>query len=203
MKYSLTRALAEIKLLQKRFYSEVSDLNLVAVKHGIILRKPYSSQKPEDFTKKAVSNNQSVCDLEKRITMIKKKIAEANSTVKVTIGKREMTIQDALIEKAMLPLKQTRLDQYKRLLRSAREQFELAQSENDTRIRERVRDAKDAITEQQAKEEIEISRAVSMVDPLELSKVIEALEAEIMEFESNVDFVLSEANSTNFIEVDD
>ena len=202
MKYSLTRALAEIKLLQKRFYSEVSDLNLVAVKHGIILRKPYSSQKPEDFTKKAVSDNQSVCDLEKRITMIKKKIAEANSTVKVTIGKREMTIQDALIEKAMLPLKQTRLDQYKRLLRSAREQFELAQSENDTRIRERVRDAKDAITEQQAKEEIEISRAVSMVDPLELSKVIEALEAEIMEFESNVDFALSEANSTNFIEID-
>lgn len=202
MKYSLTRALAEIKLLQKRFYSEVSDLNLVAVKHGIILRKPYSSQKPEDFSKKAVSNNQSVCDLEKRITMIKKKIAEANSTVKVTIGKREMTIQDALIEKAMLPLKQTRLDQYKRLLRSAREQFELAQSENDTRIRERVRDAKDAITEQQAKEEIEISRAVSMVDPLELSKVIEALEAEIMEFESNVDFALSEVNSTNFIEID-
>ena len=204
MKYSITRALTELKTLEKRYYSGIEDLNLVAVKHGLILRRPYSSIKPEDFEKKAKAGDQSVKDIEARISMIKRKIAEINSTTKVKIGSKEMTIQEALIEKStILPLKQARLAKYKKLLNDARNQFDAAHMENEEKIQKNIQDRKDVITEEQARKEIETTRTVSMIDPLKLADEIKNLEEELTEFEGNVDFALSEVNSTTFIEIDD
>ena len=204
MKYSITRALTEVKTLEKRFYGSVDDLHLVAVKHGLILRRPYSSIKQEDFEKKAKAGNQSVKDIEERISTIKKKIAEINSTTTVTIGSRSMTIQEALIEKStLLPLKKARLTRYKRLLADARNQFDAAGMENEEKIQKNIQDRKDVITEKQAREEIESTRKVEMVDPLNLADEIKKLEEEITEFEGNIDFALSEVNSTTFIEIAD
>lgn len=203
MRYSITRALTEVKTLEKRFHVGIDDLHLVAVKHGLVLRRPYSSIKPTDFEKKAKAEDQSVRDIEERISKIKKKIAEINSTTTVTIGSRVMTIQEALIEKStLIPLKKERLNKYKRLLADARDQFDAAGKENEEKIQRNIQDRKDVLTEKQAREEIEATRAVSMIDPLNLADEIKDLEDEITEFEGNVDFALSEVNSTTFIEVD-
>ena len=48
-----------------------------------------------------------------------------------------------------------------------------------------------------------VHAGVALLDPLKLLKSIETLEQEIMEFESNVDFVLSESNSITSIEIED
>lgn len=204
MNYSITRALSELKVLEKRFYSGIDDLNLVAVKHGLILRRPNSSIKVDDFKKRATSGDQSVRDLEERIALIKKKIAEVNSKTYVKIGSREMTIQEALIEKStIIPLKEARLAKYKRLLTDARNQFDAAVEENEEKIQRNIQDRKDVLTESQAREEIESSRKVEMIDPLNIADKIKELEDEIMDFKGNVDFALSEVNSTTFIEIED
>ena len=52
MQISITRALSELKVLQKRFDKEVSQLNIISVQHGLTLMKN-SSVKPEDFSEKA------------------------------------------------------------------------------------------------------------------------------------------------------
>ena len=204
MEYSITRALAELKVLEKRFYSGIDDLHLVAVKHGLILRRPYSSIKLDDFKTKAEAGDQSVRAIEERIALIKKKIAEVNSKTMVKIGSREMTIQDALIEKStIIPLKEARLAKYKRLLTDARNQFDAAGMENEEKIQRNIQDRKDVITEIQAREEIESTRKVEMVDPLNLADRIKELEDEITDFKGNVDFALSEKNSTTYIKIED
>lgn len=204
MEYSITRALAELKVLEKRFYSGIDDLHLVAVKHGLILRRPYSSIKLDDFKTKAEAGDQSVRAIEERIALIKKKIAEVNSKTMVKIGSREMTIQDALIEKStIIPLKEARLAKYKRLLTDARNQFDAAGMENEEKIQRNIQDRKDVITEIQAREEIESTRKVEMVDPLNLAEKIKELEDEITDFKGNVDFALSEKNSTTYIQIED
>ena len=204
MEYSITRALAELKVLEKRFYSGIDDLHLVAVKHGLILRRPYSSIKLDDFKTKAEAGDQSVRAIEERIALIKKKIAEVNSKTMVKIGSREMTIQDALIEKStIIPLKEARLAKYKRLLTDARNQFDAAGMENEEKIQRNIQDRKDVITEMQAREEIESTRKVEMVDPLNLAEKIKELEDEITDFKGNVDFALSEKNSTTYIQIED
>jgi hypothetical protein len=204
MEYSITRALSELKVLEKRFYSGIDDLHLVAVKHGLILRRPYSSIKSDDFKKKAEAGDQSVRAIEERIALIKKKIAEVNSKTIVTIGSREMTIQEALIEKStIIPLKEARLAKYKKLLTDARNQFDAAGMENEEKIQRNIQDRKDVITEMQAREEIESTRKVEMVDPLNLADKIKELEDEITDFKGNVDFALSEKNSTTYIQIED
>ena len=204
MEYSITRALSELKVLEKKFYGGIDDLHLVAVKHGLILRRPYSSIKQEDFEKKAKAGDQSVRAIEERIALIKKKIADVNSKTKVRIGSREMTIQEALIEKStIIPLKEARLARYKKLLADARNQFDAAGMENEEKIQRNIQDRKDVITEKQAREEIESTRKVEMVDPLNLAAKIKELEDEITDFKGNVDFALSEKNSTTFIEIAD
>jgi len=204
MEYSITRALSELKVLEKRFYSGIDDLHLIAVKHGLILRRPYSSIKSDDFKTKAEAGDQSIRAIEERIALIKKKIAEVNSKTTVTIGSREMTIQEALIEKStIIPLKEARLEKYKRLLTEARNQFDTAVMENEEKIQRNIQDRKDVLTEIQAREEIESTRKVEMVDPLNLAEKIKELEDEITDFKGNVDFALSEKNSTTYIQIED
>ena len=63
----------------------------------------------------------------------------------------------------------------------------------------------DGVTELEKKavEQIEGLYGVKFVDPLSLETIIKQLESEIEEFESNVDYALSESNSQTFIEIPD
>ena len=51
MKYSITRALTELKLLKNRVNKELYNSSdaFIAVKHGKKLRAPYTSYQKEDF----------------------------------------------------------------------------------------------------------------------------------------------------------
>ena len=63
--------------------------------------------------------------------------------------------------------------------------------------------SKDPEVEKKVLESMEKLYEVNFVDPISLSDKIQALEKEIQDFNTNVDFALSESNSTTFIDVDD
>lgn len=213
MKYTITRALAELKLLKNRYTKEVYNLNLIAIKHGSILRSPYSQYKPEDFEKQAKAEYQSVCDLEKRIEEIKNKIDVSNFTTKVIIGEREMTIQEVLNYKNnVLELKRARLNILMDQKRKSTSEYDRAVSENKTIVEKFVSD-KNSIpavatksisdTQGEAVNALEKYYAIETVDPINISEEIEKLSKEIETFEHNIDFVLSESNSVTTIEIPD
>ena len=212
MKYTITRALAELKTLKNRYTKEVYNLHLIAVKHGKNLRTPYSQYKPEDFKAQAKSEYQSICDLERRITEIKNKIDESNFTTKVTIGDKEMTIIEVLNYKNnILGLKEARLLTLKDLKKKALLDYDKALLENKAKVENFV-SGKNSNTANASKSAMELEGetveaiekvwAVELIDPLELDKEIESLENEIETFKHNIDFVLSESNSITTIEVD-
>ena len=213
MKYTITRALAELKLLKSRYTKEVYNLNLIAIKHGNILRSPYSQYKPEDFEKQAKAEYQSVCDLEKRIEEIKNKIDVSNFTTKVIIGEREMTIQEVLNYKNnVLGLKRSRLNILMDQKRKSTSEYDRAVSENKT-IVEKFVSEKNSIpavatksisdTQGEAVNALEKYYAIETVDPININEEIEKLSKEIETFEHNIDFVLSESNSVTTIEIPD
>lgn len=203
MEYTITKSLSLLKTLKARYDKEVRNLECIAVKHGTKLRRPYSSYKPEDFMKSSMSQIQSIEDLEKRIIEIKTKIDQANATTKVKIGSREMTIQEALVEKSFIGLKKMRLQEYKRQLMAAREEFDQAVEENKKRVEKIVQDKADKAAEEEVVKSVELAYPVEMIDASSLSERIKSLESEIEEFESNVDYALSEVNSITHIEVSD
>lgn len=206
MEYTITRALSELKTLKARYNKELRELTIVAVKHGNKLRRPYTSFGIEDFKKNAEAQVQSVEALAKRIVEIKTQIDKANATTMVKIGSREMTINDALIEKSMIQLKKDRLMKYKALLNEARAEFELATEENKKRVEKIVQDksaSSSDTNEKDVSEMIDKTYPIELIDPSKLDERIKTLEKEVEEFESNVDFALSEINSITKIEIPD
>lgn len=209
MKYTITRALSELKTLKARYSSEVRKLNLIAVKHGSKLRSPNNSMKPEDFADKAKEQWQKVTALEDRIHQIKVKVEKSNAVTMVKIGDKEMTVEEALIMKNNIIFKEERLNFMKSLQTKAQREYDNAEEENRRRIDEQVKNmttagaSKDPEVEKKVLESMEKLYEVTFVDPISLSDKIQALEKEIQDFNTNVDFALSESNSTTFIDVDD
>ena len=50
---------------------------------------------------------------------------------------------------------------------------------------------------------VEKTSSLEIIDPCSLSELIEKIENEITDFKMNIDFALSELNSTTFIEIPD
>lgn len=209
MKYTITRALAELKVLRQRHEGKVSELKAIAVKHGNKLRSPYSSYREEDFKAQSVSSVQSIEDLQKRIIEIKNAIDASNFTTKVIIGDKEMTVLEALNMKNNIGLKKAYLSALKRQMVNARNEFDRALNDNKLRIEKIIQDqtaassVKDPELEKKTVESIESLYKVEFVNVIDLEKKIESLEKEISDFENNVDYALSEANSTTYIEIPD
>jgi uncharacterized small protein (DUF1192 family) len=209
MQISITRALSELKVLQKRFDKEVSQLDVISVQHGLTLMKN-SSVKPEDFSEKAKAQLQSVEDLQKRIHLIKTKIQQSNAITVVKIGTQEMTVLEAIIKKSLIENQKSLLARLKRQLMLANDNFENATTSNEIKIAKQLEDATknstvklDLEVEKQIKASVESLYPIKMIDPCKLSDKIKALEDEIEEFEANVDFALSESNALTQIEVGD
>lgn len=213
MKITITRALTELKTLRSRYTDQLIDLKPIAVKQGSKLRSPYASYKPEDFEKQILPGLQSVEALYKRMVDIKTKIDQSNSVTKVTIGSSEMTIQEALVMKSYVNLKEQMLENLKSYQSQARREYERALEDNRKYVERMVQNATsssgtpggkvDPETERKALESVESLYKVDFVDSGKLSERIEKLTKEIEEFKSNVDYALSESNSTTFIEIDD
>ena len=156
MKYTITRALSELKTLKARYSSEVRKLNLIAVKHGSKLRSPNNSMKPEDFADKAKEQWQKVTALENRIYQIKVKVEKSNAVTMVKIGDKEMTVEEALIMKNNIIFKEERLNFMKSLQTKAQREYDNAEEENRRRIDEQVKNKDDA----QLKKAIEIAQSL-------------------------------------------
>lgn len=208
---TITRALSELKTLQSRYSKSIRDLNLVAVKQGSKLRSPNASYKEEDFVQNAVECLQSSDAIYARIIAIKSAIDRSNSTTTIKIGAREMTIQEALVYKKYIDLKKAKLSELRSLAKDARNDFDSAIQENQNSIERMIsgnvgRDGTDtqkANARKEAEDYIEKTKAVSMVDPCGIDQLIRALDEEITEFETNIDYALSESNSTTKISLED
>ena len=209
MQISITRALSELKVLQKRFEKEVLQLEAISVQHGMTLIKN-SSVKPEDFEKNAKAQLQSIESLQKRILEIKTKIQQSNAVTIVKIGSKEMTVLEAIIKKSLIENQKTLLSKLKRQLTTANDSFEQAVSINEGKIVKQLEDATKNTTvkldpeiEKQIKISVESLYPIKMIDPCKISEKIKVLEEEIEDFENNVDFALSESNALTLIEVGD
>lgn len=198
---TITQALSKVKLLEARLEKKLENSNFVAVQHGSKLRRPYASYKVEDFCNNAKAEMQSIEDLFEQLFTLRSKIAQSNATTKITIGGREMTVQDAIILKRLGDFRKKRLWALKCSLTSARESLDEANTENNNAIERMVSQSSDKNSQKEASDYINLTRATSLVDPCEIQKKIDELEQFVAEFDDNIDFALSESNSTTRITI--
>lgn len=225
-KISVTQALAELKLLDKRirkilgqgakvaretaypeygFQAEesiqASEVRWVAVKTKA------TPVDVEQFTRDARGEWQSFMDLVNRRDRIKKAVVMSNATTRVTIGSWTGTMAEAIEHKSSIGYKKMLIGAAKRNLRLAAGALTTAEEEVQSRLDRLLQSelGKDVRTVPDTIQAITASfrenNKVELVDPLGLAAKIKELEEEVEEFETNVDWVLSEANGRTIIEV--
>jgi hypothetical protein len=199
---SVTQGLAELKLLDKRINKELSYVFWAKV-------STKNSRVDEVALKKsAQAEYQSYMDLVKRRDTIKRAIVISNATTPVSIGtKWSGTVAEAIEYKASLTYKKSLLDKIKRCMTTVDSEYASATEALERRLDGLLSSelGKDVKTNPETitalRQSFMETNKVEIVDPLDLVKMAKELGDEIDSFETNVDWVLSEANGKTLITV--
>lgn len=205
VKMTIHRALSELKLIDKKLpSSQNSELIAVTKKNGKI-----DGLTIEEFSKKAQSNHDSTMAHMKNAKTIKSAIAMSNATttVKTTSGKI-YTIVEALQRKEMMTHEQSYLNALKAKYNQILTVYNGLQQRFDEALEKHLTNTCGG-KENRKPEDVEIyvkafteREQPQIIDPINLKNIIEKLENNIFEFINEIDYKLSESNSTTYIEVE-
>lgn len=203
-KMTLHKALAELKLIDKKLSKKIVEFNPVGL--HIKGRLVNDIHKQEDFERDVKADAESINDLFERKIKIKAAIVKVNGETTVTIGGKVMTIADAINRKSIIGVKKELLKvvvtRYNAVIGKMNVSNERLNERLDKYLielfgKEKV-EAKDANVEGAIKTFREMNEFL-LCDPIKANDTAIAIDKEIMDFESEVDYVLSETNSTTFI----
>lgn len=205
MQMSITRALAELKLLDKKIEKATQKGFFVTTAVG---KKPVKGYKSvQEFEEAAKSQYQSVLALVKRRQSIKSAIVQSNATTPVTISGLNTTVAEAIERKTSITYEQELLRKLNLDYHQANDRAEnhnaLVKNDLDKMLQSHFgKDAKvkdDDIT-LISKPYLEANEA-KVIDPIGARTEIEKLQDSIDSFLTEVDFVLSESNTITKIEI--
>lgn len=205
---TVTRALAELKLLQSRIDKGVAGFTGIDVFQRRSEGRAVKMNMPKDeFEKKARSSWESVNDLIMRRVAIKTALLRSNAETKVKIGGVEFSVIEAIERKNAIEFEKSLLRKMKANHTAIITSVEQARARLDDQVEKMILQnlGTDKKTDKEdferiAKPFIEANE-YNLIDPLELGKKIDALDESIDNFEAEVDFVLSESNAKTNIDL--
>jgi hypothetical protein len=198
---SITQALAELKLLRKRFECVLSDAEFIT------LKTKTKQLDTEAFKRSAMGSYQSFKDLLSRYNRMKAAIVVSNATAKVTVAGHEYSIAEAVERKRSIETEKTCLRLMQQQYKDVMERYEAHQEAQQERLdrlvmQELGKDNKTSIeiVTQLTATFMESNKA-EVVDPLKLKEKISEIQKDLENFETNVDWALSESNGRTVIMV--
>lgn len=202
---SIHRALAELKLLDKRINRAINK-DFIAMKIGF--EAPSGYKNDEEFINYSKRAFESAKGLIKRRNLIKSKIIESNAKTKVTIAGVEMTVASAIDQKDAIKYKKDLLLSLRSQQRDVNNKIERELPSMNQRLEQRIigdmgnRDRKEYAKEVEEITEKFLNRnKPGMLDPIDIKQEIDDLTEEIELFETEVDYALSESNTETKIEI--
>lgn len=206
-KISVTRALADLKVIKKRIASLIDGAIFVDAyqNRSTILGRTKKSQ--AEFKREIEAASQSINDLMSRHDRIKAAIVDSNAKTKIKICGDEITVAAAIERKQSIEFKKT-------LLKKMREQWAACKTTVDKDNSSLEDSLEKLLTSMYGSDKKtdpamfeETSKAfrqqneIRIFDPVGVEKQIATLENYISSFEGEVDFALSEANAKTEIEI--
>lgn len=210
-KMTVHKALAELKTIDDRISKAMRETTYVlAVKHSA---EKINGVAVKDFKDKMRSGYQKVTDLIARRDAMKRAVVLSNATTKVKIGENEYTVAEAIeMKNHGMEFRSALLHQMNSAYVSA--QNELARNSGETLekkaeqyvlavIAAQPKDSKMSVDSDAMKTLRQTyieNNTYDLVDPMDIAKIMESLDAEINEFNAEVDAALSVSNALTVIE---
>ena len=208
-KMNVHQALAELKTMEKRITSAIQETDWVlANKHS---NTKIGGVAVKDCVEEIKAKYQKVTDLIRRRDAIKRAVVNSNAVTKVVVAGKEYTVAEAIDRK------NNGVEYLTGLARRIAHDYALAKnvadrangSELERRADDHVRimigntDMKGATDEaQRIRKEFIEAQTTELVDPIGALKVVEALDAEVTAFLTEVDAALSVSNAITTIIVE-
>lgn len=201
-------ALCEAKTMDKRIEKAIGAVIPIGTKER--KSENVSGKSVKDFTDEARSRHDQATQLITRYNAIKAAINQYNSETEINVGSKTYTIAQAIwMMQFGIKKKQRLRDTYARALSTAQSEVNMA---NGDKLNARAEQAANAnfgskekvnteeylkfITEYKSRNELEL------VDPLNLSKLIQEMDNDIADFETHVDSAIQVANATHTITIE-
>jgi len=201
IKFTITRALAELKMLDKRILRKINE--------GVyVSQSTKNNRRKDDPVSKALPHFQSVNDLITFRNLLKSQVIESNATVFIKIGGKMYTVANAVERKGSIKYEKQLLAILKQQRLAATKLVERHNQQERLHLQEllkahfgRENGKLDTDAAKAMEDSFWSNNKAALIDPLDISKRIESLENDIETFENEVDFVLSESNSQTYIDV--
>lgn len=202
---SLHRALSELKMLNGRI--EAATKNVILVRANRKSNEKIDGMPIEEFKKDMQGSYDKVTSLIAYRNRLKAFVVASNAQTNVQIGTVTMTVAEAIERKQSIQFEKDVVEklrrQYQRAITQVTEANEALPEKLETYL-VNILGNKD----KQSPDEVQLHTETFMkrnefelVDPMNIKNIIDTLTAQIEEFESEVDAVLSESNATTFIEL--
>ena len=198
---SIAQALSELKLLRRRMD------NALAGEHFIMLKRKRDNVDVTRFATEAMAAYQSFTDLFSRYNAMKAAIVQSNAVTEVTIAGTKYTVAAAVERKRTIDIEKSLLETMRRQHTAVQREFEEHRKAEQIRVErllqaELGKDTKTNVdTVTSLMETFLAQNSAEILDPLGLAARIAALSKSIEEFETKVDWVLSESNGRTMITV--
>lgn len=205
-KMSVHRGLAELKLLDSRISRAINEgIYCIFNKRS---NQKIQGMEIQDFKDKVIkSSYDKVEELIKRRQKIKSAIVKSNALTEVEIAGNIMSVAEAIERKNSIEHEKVFLSKLKQQYANALQTME----RNNATLTERAdtqinalyqnKDNIDTVKIQSLKNDFINENTFDLIDPIDIKAKIEKLEKEIEDFETEVDFKLSESNAVTFIEI--
>lgn len=210
-KMTVHKALAELKTMDDRIMKSIRDNTYVlAVKHSA---EKINGMTVASFKEKMRSGYQKATDLIARRDAMKRAVVLSNATTKVKVGENEYTVAEAIeMKNHGMEFRSALLRQMNSAYVSA--QNELNRNSGETLEKKAEKYVLDVIAAQPKDSKMTVdseamktlrktyieNNTYDLVDPLDVAKIMETLDAEINEFNAEVDAALSVSNALTVIE---
>lgn len=214
---NVTRGLSEITMLDKRITGSIRGNDPYgdnASRPRFVSARKKSSpvvehvHKLEDFKTNAIASIQKIKALIKRRNRIKSAIVQSNAITDLVIGNKTYKVAEAIERKESIKYEKELLieleSQYAKAIRVVNNENSKVDRTIDSMyetILGRDNAGKISVEADEFKE-YRNKNEWELVDPLEVENLIKEMRDEIMEFEMNVDYALSEKNALTKIKIE-
>ena len=200
---SLTRLLSEIKTTEERIMKLPV---IVGVAANSTDRVAEENESVEEFKKTSQSRFDTWMSLSERLVKLRAARNKANATTYVTVCGKSVTMDEAIVMKSLLNLQKQALEGFKKQIGMVENFVTRADNEVKVAVDKAVAQsiASQTLTEDQSKlfnDMYQKSLGKSMAIGESVKAGIKKLEDHITSFSAEIDYVLSEANSTTKVEI--
>lgn len=202
---TITRALAELKLLDSRIDQKIASGEFVYM----LSKKNRSNVNPESLKTTSVASYQSITDLIKRRNRIKSAIILSNANTKVILNNEEMTVAEVIEQKQLINFYRNLYGKLKEQRQDIKTQVERVNCQVDSELQKilEINFGKSSGNKTNVDDIENISKTyrdhncASMLDCINVDSKIVELEQLINIYETEANFVLSESNALTRISV--